>query len=180
MMPRLWSSASGHPLGGFEQDSRILFSVLVDRQSFICLSWTWSFSHWMLIPCPLSYRHLLGHVGQAGSFPHGSRTPKLVFLLLRVTFLLDLDGFPLLLGAWMGSLRAKMGTEGARVKEEVEQGRRKGTVPGHNSKNLGHLVCTQSGRWELALPFPWGFVGLASACATSVGAVSVFPGEFCT
>lgn len=47
---------------------------------------------------------------------------------------------------WFGNLNrfsTKMGTEGERVKEEVEQRRRKGTVPGHNSQTLGHLNCTQ-------------------------------------
>lgn len=85
----LWSSLSGHPFGVFEQDSGILFGVLADWQTFICLSWTWSILHRMLIACPLSYSSLFGHVVQAGSFPFGSKVLNVVFLLLHITFLLD-------------------------------------------------------------------------------------------
>lgn len=65
---------------------------------------------------------------------------------------------------WFGSLNrfsTKMGTEGERVKEEVEQRRRKGSVPGHNSQTLGHLNCTQwvqFGIWLLVLTVPLGFL----------------------
>lgn len=87
--PFLWSSASIHPLGVFEQDSGILLGVLVDWQTFICPSWTQAFSHWMLIACPLPFSHLFSPVVQVGSFPCGSKILNWVFLLLLITILLD-------------------------------------------------------------------------------------------
>lgn len=73
---------------------------------------------------------------------------------------------------WFGSLNqfsTKMGTGRVRVKEEVEQRRRKRTVSGHDSETLGHLICTQTIRK----------VGAVVACSLRLCRSGIYLCDFC-